>query len=158
MAIFPRVQSPCPYKGNLSDIMDGDICNLCEKPVFDLTAMSDRERVAFMAGCSSEVCVSYRFPLRPALAAAALAAALPVPAFAQDAAQVGAPEFAEDDMTIIVGGIRHPGKVAFVDDRTASADQAYDTSAAPERDAPKSELPVIYEDEPAPLRRDEPAR
>ena len=34
MAIFPKIQSPCPYKGNLSDIMDGDLCRLCKRQVF----------------------------------------------------------------------------------------------------------------------------
>ena len=36
MAVFPKVQSPCPYKGQLSEIMDGDTCRLCNRQVFDL--------------------------------------------------------------------------------------------------------------------------
>src|ERR1700760_3664773 len=68
MALYPRIESPCPYKGNLADIMDGDVCRLCKREVFDLTAMGDAERVAFMKGCAGEVCVSYRMPMRTALA------------------------------------------------------------------------------------------
>ena len=79
MAIFPKIQSPCPYKGNLSDLMDGETCRLCKRQVFDLTNMTDGERVAFMKSCTSEVCVSYKFPVRPVLAAAVVAAAVAAP-------------------------------------------------------------------------------
>src|SRR3569832_2468945 len=75
MAIFPKIQSPCPYKDNLAAIMDGDLCRLCKRQVTDLTAMSDDQRMAFMAGCTEEVCVSYRLPIRVAAAVAMAAAA-----------------------------------------------------------------------------------
>ena len=75
MPIFPRIQSPCPYKSNLAAVMDGDLCRTCNRNVFDLTAMDDGERLAFLAGCEEEVCVSYRIPVRAAFTAAALAAA-----------------------------------------------------------------------------------
>ena len=87
MAVFPKVQRQCPYKSQLAAAMDGDICRICNHQVIDLTAWSDEERIAFAAGQKEEVCISYRVPLRPALAAAALAAAaLPTMAAAQDAA------------------------------------------------------------------------
>ena len=58
MAFFPKIQSPCPYKGKLSAIMDGDVCRLCKREVFDLTHMTDGARREFLAGCANEVCVS----------------------------------------------------------------------------------------------------
>ncbi|HEV2866777.1 MAG TPA: hypothetical protein VGX37_09690, partial [Allosphingosinicella sp.] len=91
MPLFPKIQSPCPYTSQLASIMDGDVCRMCKRQVFDLTDMADGDRVAFLSGCRDEVCVSYR--LRPALAAAALAAsmvALPAAAAAQEA-EVAAP-------------------------------------------------------------------
>jgi len=130
MALFPKIQSPCPYKDQLASVMDGDQCRLCKRQVFDLTEMTDEHRVSFMAGCAAEVCVSYRLPLRPALAAAAAAAALatPMAAAAQDA---GAAEpFADIEVMVIVGGIKDLSNVEYVD--------TDETAAAPE-------LPVVYE-------------
>ena len=70
MALFPKIQSPCPYKSNLSAVMDGDFCRECKRHVTDLTAMADGERVAFLDACVEEkVCVTYRLP---AFAAAAV--------------------------------------------------------------------------------------
>lgn len=140
MAFFPKIQSPCPYKGDLATVMDGSLCRMCKREVHDLTGWSDGERVAFLAGCETEVCVSYRI-VRPALAAAALAAAsLPAAAFAQDSAapsaEAAAPAAPEqiviEDIEVMVGGIADPANVEFV-------------SAAELADIP--EVPVAYEDE-----------
>ncbi len=123
MAIFPRIQSPCPYKGDLSAIMDGEVCRLCKREVFDLTHMSDGERVDFMEGCTGKVCVQYRFAARPAVAAALVAAAIAAPtaAAACDATEV---------MVIMGGGINDPAHAEY-----------YDPSA----DAAIPPLPVVYE-------------
>ncbi len=131
MAVFPKIQSPCPYKSDLRAVMDGDFCRMCERHVFDLTAWSDDERVAFLAGCEEEVCVSYRLPLRPAVAAAALAvAALGVP--------TAAAANADDELAIIVGGIKDTQFVEYVE--TAE-------------DRARPELPVVYEDEEQPAAK-----
>lgn len=136
MAMFPKIQSPCPYKSDLAAVMDGDFCRMCKRTVFDLSAWSDGERVAFLQSCETEVCVSYRLPLRPVMAAAALAAAtMPLAAAAQDAPPAAATEAAVSiepsyETDIIVGGIKDPKNVAFVEDAA---------------DAAIPELPVIYE-------------
>lgn len=130
MAIFPRIQSPCPYRGELAAVMDGDFCRLCKRAVFDLTAMTDGERVGFLADCKTEVCVSYR--LTGAAAAAALAVGAltaPVAAAAQTAPT---PELVDVEY-IIVGGITDPDSVEFVE---TTADNAV------------PELPVEYETPP----------
>ena len=75
MAIFPKVERQCPVKDTFSNYMEGDVCRLCERQVFDLNTMSDPERKAFMASCSDEICVSYKIPLRGLAAVAALGAA-----------------------------------------------------------------------------------
>jgi predicted Fe-S protein YdhL (DUF1289 family) len=126
MAIYPKIQSPCPYIDRLSTIMDGDMCRMCKRQVFDLTDMSDGERVAFMKGCSGEVCVSYKFSVRPAIAAAALAVA----AFALPAA-AAACDATEDVLIVTGGGIRDTANVQFVEN---PADNAV------------PELPVVYDD------------
>ncbi|MEO7687838.1 MAG: hypothetical protein ABIS51_01025 [Sphingomonas sp.] len=124
MAMFPKIDSPCPYKSRLASVMDGDMCRMCKRQVFDLTEMRDEDRVAFMAGCTAdEVCVSYRIPLRPALAAAAMAVSALAPMAA--AAQ-------EQEMDIVVGGVRAPTHATFV-------------TVAANHKAPA--LPVVYEDE-----------
>src|ERR1041384_2856105 len=82
MAIFPKVQSPCPFVDRLSTMMAGDVCRACKRQVFDLSAMSDGERVAFMKGRSSRVGVSYKMRATPAVRAAMIPAGLAAPAAA----------------------------------------------------------------------------
>jgi predicted Fe-S protein YdhL (DUF1289 family) len=140
MALFPKIQSPCPYKGNLSAVMDGDFCRACKRDVVDLTAWSDEARVNFLASCETEVCVSYRLPVKSALVAAAMAAAVSaLPAAAQEVAaaqdvsvtQDADPALAyEEEQYIIVGGITDPKNTEFVEDAA---------------DAAIPEMPVIYE-------------
>lgn len=144
--MFPKIQSPCPYKSELAAVMDGDFCRMCKRNVIDLTSWSDEQRVSFLASCETEVCVSYRLPIKPALAAAAMAAAVAaLPAAAQDApaavtvADVSTSAAATPDpyegMDIIVGGIKDPKNAEFVEDAA---------------DATMPALPVVYENaEPA---------
>jgi hypothetical protein len=126
MAIFPKIQSPCPYKNELATLMDGDMCRACHRQVVDLDGFSDSARVAFLAACKSEVCVSYSFPLRPAIAAALTAAALGAPMSA------AAQEAPDDFIEIIVGGILTPSDVEFI---------------SAEQDLVAPDAQVIYEDE-----------
>ncbi|HEX8466827.1 MAG TPA: hypothetical protein VF620_03360 [Allosphingosinicella sp.] len=145
MPIFPKIQSPCPYKSNLAAVMDGEMCRACNRSVFDLTAMDDGERLAFLAGCQEEVCVSYRVPMRAAVAAAALAAAaISAPAMGQEVATPAMEVAAEldsmpEDYEIMVGGIKDPKNAEMVEVDTDT------DSAVPE-------LPIVYEDEAAPAR------
>jgi predicted Fe-S protein YdhL (DUF1289 family) len=138
MAFFPKIQSPCPYKSDLASVMDGDMCRMCKRQVIDIGAWSDDERVAFLAGCETEVCVSYALPLRPALAAAALAAAM-LPAAAAAQAPDPAIEDSGMEMIVVAGGITDPRNVEFV---------------AAEDIADLPDVPVSYEDEaPAPAAK-----
>lgn len=141
MARFPKIDSPCPYKSQLAAVLDGDFCRMCKREVFDLSGWSDGERSAFLSGCETDVCVRYTLPVRPALAAAALAAAMvSAPAYAQDAApaavETGMPD--EELDWVIVGGIKDP--------KSAKLVQVEDPA-----DAALPELPVIF-DEPAETR------
>ena len=138
MPLFPKVDSPCPYKSRLSAVMDGDFCRMCRRQVFDLTAMSDAERGAFLSGCAEEVCVSYRLPLRTAIAAAALATSVTAnPASARQPAappaELEIPDelYEASDLVIVVGGIRDPAKAEWVEAK---------------EDVTLPELPVVHED------------
>lgn len=119
--MFPRIQRPCPFKDNLSEVMNGDVCRVCTRKVYDLNAMSAAERATFLASCSGEVCVSYS--LRPAILAAASVVALAMPAAAQD------PNLSEE--VIMVGGI-DAARIEYVADPNAVS--------APD-------MPIVYEDE-----------
>lgn len=141
MAVFPKVQRQCPYKSERAAAMDGDICRICDHQVIDLTDWSDEERIAFAAGRTESVCISYRVPLRPALAAAALAAAaLPAMAAAQDAAAPPAAQAPEEDphysdivgIFAPIGAVKDPANTGLV--------TAEELAAIPE-------VPVAYEDE-----------
>lgn len=126
MAIFPKVESPCPYKGKLSDIMDGDICRLCKREVVDINGFNDAERVAFLKACgNTEVCITYKFPVRAAAAALLAAAAMSVPMAA------AAQDMELEDEMIIVGGITDPSNAVFVSDK---------------EDESVPELQVVYDD------------
>ena len=101
MAVYPLISSPCPYKGPLSDIMDGDICRLCHKQVHDLTDMTDEQRRTLMNACADDLCVSYKVTARTAatLAALAVAAVGGLPAAAQPPASDR-----DDDIIVVVSG------------------------------------------------------
>ncbi len=125
MAIFPKIQSPCPYKANLAAMMDGDMCRMCKRQVHDITDWTDTQRVSFLAGCSEEVCVSYTLPVKVAAAAAMAIATLaaPMAAAAQDCP--------DTEVYVIVGGIHDPANTEMVE---TAADKAM------------PQLPVVYED------------
>jgi len=135
MALFPKIQSPCPYKANLAAVMDGDMCRMCRRQVRDLTEMSDAQRLAFFAGCADEeVCVSYRLPVRRIAAATAALATLATP-------MAAAAQAAPENIEVVVGGITDIGAVAFVEDPA---------------DAALPDLPVLVEaDASAPPAQDE---
>jgi len=61
MARFPKIDQPCPLGIDEQRRIDG-YCSRCEKPVHDLTAFDDDERVAFMRSNTGPLCVSYRVP------------------------------------------------------------------------------------------------
>jgi hypothetical protein len=105
MPIFPKIQSSCPYKGPLADILEGDMCRLCQRRVVDLDPLTDAERVAFLAACETQVCVTYK--LRPVIAAAMTAAALGAPfsAAAQDT---------DVEAILVVGGMIEPAQIEFI--------------------------------------------
>lgn len=125
MAVYPLIDSPCPWKGRLSEIMEGDTCRLCHRQVHDLTGMSGADRRAFLKACSGEVCVSYRVAAGTALALTALAAS----------ALASPPAVAQTDPTehadvIVIGGIKDGSKAVLIED---------------ENDKAIPELPIVFE-------------
>jgi hypothetical protein len=151
MSLFPKIQSPCPYKGKLSDIVDGDICRLCDREVHDITAMSTADRRTLVAACSGEICVSYRLVAKSAIAAAALGASLGSPAFTQS--EPPTPTEATDgdfclegDVIIVAaGGLKAPEAVEWL---------------AVDLDEARPAMPVVYEEDvepavPQPARPDD---
>lgn len=159
MARFPRIQSPCPYKGNLADIMVGSMCQLCHRNVVDLTAMTDGERHALVSGCAEEICVSYSLSAKTVLAAAALGAGFGMAgvAHAQDAAptEVASAEAAvadedPEEMWIIVGGLRAPDQAVWVDTDKPEGmaelpviEEAADEDRAPKKPVEPANTPLI---------------
>jgi hypothetical protein len=110
--MFPVIQSPCPYKGDLADIVDGGVCRLCKREVYDLTDMAEPERVAFLQGCEDAICVSYTVTARTALAALALgAAAVATPVAAADRSDNIAPSLPR---YALAGGITVPRQAQWV--------------------------------------------
>lgn len=146
---FPRIQSPCPYKGNIAAILENDICRLCKREVFDLTDMSEKEQASFFKSCSGDVCVRYSLPVRGAAVASLALAATALPAAAQeisqadisvsysnfDDLQITPSEICPDEEwsdVIFVGGIKDVSAIEMID---------------PSDEVDLADLPVIYLDE-----------
>jgi hypothetical protein len=142
MSLFPRVQSPCPYKGKFADIMQGNQCRLCKREVVDITDMTDEARKSFLDACDTEVCISYRVGAKSALAAMAMSAvAVPTAAAAQDSEEPATTTedgaaaeieeyFYDPSMVIVVGGMKKPGEAEWLKDAPKREHQA-GTSALP---------------------------
>ena len=58
--MYPRIDSPCPLKTIQFPEQGNFSCSVCSREVHDLSAMSERQRYAFLRQCSGEVCVSYK--------------------------------------------------------------------------------------------------
>jgi hypothetical protein len=118
MAPFPTIQRPCPYLDRLDTVIDAGFCRMCSREVHDLTAMDERERAGFLAACGGDACVSYRMNVKPALAAAMIAAsaavlAAPQAALAKDqylhrSHQRQKPVQAPNVPILVAGGITAP--------------------------------------------------
>ena len=138
MARFPKIQSPCPYKGDISDILENDVCRLCKREVFDLTAMSDVEQERFFANCGGEVCVSYSVPLRAAVAASLLVAAgTGTAAFAGENPEQEQTVHEQVDVVVVTaGGIRHPENITYIDLEPVEVQQSVPEDADTETEDP----------------------
>lgn len=147
MARVPVIESPCPIANRPLPAGTRDHCSQCDRTVHNLDRMSAGERVAFMKGCSGNVCVAYtvRVPAsglrKRAFAAAALtvAALAALPAAAQESPVVGhspvadsngLPACDEFDEIILTGGVSKGEDATWTDDG---------------KDAP-AELPTIEDD------------
>jgi hypothetical protein len=78
MIQFPPIQRPCPYIDRLDAVIDAGFCRMCRREVHDLTAMDERERAGFLAACGGDACVSCTMNVKPAVAAALIAASAAV--------------------------------------------------------------------------------
>jgi hypothetical protein len=124
MNMLPVIQSPCPYKGQLADIIDGSLCKLCKREVFDLTPMTVAERRALLQNCEGEVCVSYTVTALAALALGAAVVATPVAAADRsDNIALSLPRFA------VAGGITVPRQAKWVKHRPATKPPKSSTAA-----------------------------
>jgi predicted Fe-S protein YdhL (DUF1289 family) len=132
MAIFPKIQSPCPVRASIGAYMDGEDCRLCKRQVHDMTGWSDDHRKAFLRECGGEVCVSYRLRATVAALAAFAAAAAPMPAAAHDEPVMIDIQVEMD--FVVMGGITDPSAAQFVDSETGE-------------DAALAKLPVVFDDE-----------
>ncbi len=144
MARFPKIQSPCPYKANLADYLEHDVCRMCKRQVHNLSAMSDSQRENFLSSCSEQVCVTYKLPARAMLGAALIATSLQyAPAAASEFAHSGdngpwlssaaaqAVQDCDSLEVIMVGGIKNMSEAQYIDT---------------EADLRTPEIPVIYDD------------
>jgi hypothetical protein len=140
MALFPKIDQPCPLGIDEQKRIDG-YCGRCNKAVHSLTAMSESDRLAFLGNATGPVCVSYRVNVRRSvgagLGAAALALSMAGPLYATDAPQIlqsatgghavdaaqtsadapaTPPVVEENHEVILAGGVSNPADAEFVDE------------------------------------------
>jgi hypothetical protein len=149
MAIYPIVDQQCPFKKELAAHMQGDFCTICDKQVVDLSPMTDDERVAFVESRTGDVCVSYKLPLKRAIAAAALSAmVVPMAAAAQDASAEAAQNATEnyDEGEIVgvfsVGAIKKQGKRIYIETAEDLALPELPIATEPDTNPPKPDNPT----------------
>lgn len=95
MALFPRIDSPCPLSQAEQRGIDGH-CARCDRHVHKLDGLDDAQRQALLASARGSLCVSYRVPRRElarsggrfgvAIAATLIASTV---AYADDPAPIG---------------------------------------------------------------------
>ena len=140
MASYPKVESRCPLQNAQAraTAFDGDFCRACDRRVHDLSAMNDAQRVAFMAQCSGEVCVSYTVSKHRSaskLAQGALAATLATMAASGALIATSAaadPLICDTEIEVIVGGIKSAEDAEWLELEPLAVD-------APE-------LPIVWDD------------
>jgi hypothetical protein len=147
MAIYPIVDQQCPFKKELAAHMQGDFCTICDTQVVDLSPMTDGERVAFVESRTGDVCVSYKLPLKRAIAAAALSAmAVPMAAAAQDAPTDAAQSETENDIigsfAFPVGAIKKQGKRKYIETVEDMALPELPIATEPDANPPKPNNPT----------------
>ena len=66
MARVPVITSPCPLRWNAAPQPGRDFCGQCQRRVHNLDLLDESQRVAFLSGCDSKVCVFYTVHRRQA--------------------------------------------------------------------------------------------
>lgn len=94
----PRVLSPCPQPPTFASGAKSQHCTLCQKTVYNLSAMSAAERAA-LAQAAGTPCVRYAMWMPVALA---LATGAPASENDPDVVVLSPPEA---EQTVVVGGI-----------------------------------------------------
>jgi hypothetical protein len=142
MAVFPKIDRPCPLGIDEQKRIDG-YCGRCDKVVHALNGMSGDERVSLLRSAKGPLCVSYRLPARRVAGAglgAALALSIVMPAFAKEPTLLGTfgsppsdpagePQFTpavnspstsgdseKIEFITVTGGVSNPSDANFVDD------------------------------------------
>jgi len=127
MARVPVVETPCPIAGKGLPAGATEHCTLCERTVHNLDRMNERERRAFMSGCSGKVCVAYtvKVPVRhrglgaaslAAIALVALPAAAGTPAMSPMPAANDLPDCDELGEVVVTGGVTQGDQAEWADD------------------------------------------
>ena len=139
MTRVPVITSPCPLRWNAAPQPGKDFCGQCQRRVYNLDALTDAQRVAFLSGCDAKVCVFYTVR-RPRAAAATLGLGLAAvgaltagaaPAQEVQAENPVAGEYCDPlEDVVITGGAVADASLQWVDEAEAQA-------------PPKPDLPQI---------------
>jgi hypothetical protein len=130
MTRVPVITSPCPLRWNAAPRAGKDFCGQCQRRVHNLDALTEDQRVAFLGGCETTVCVFYTVR-RPRAAAATLGLGLAaVGALAAGAAPAQeaqtenpvAGEYCDPfDEVVVTGGVVPDAGLQWIDEAEAQA-------------------------------------
>ncbi|MBL8297042.1 MAG: hypothetical protein JNN30_01735 [Rhodanobacteraceae bacterium] len=135
MPSFPKIDTPCPLRWKRAPTKGGDYCSTCQRHVLNLDTLNDAQRRALVAGCATDICVSYTVTRRRlATAGLGLATALGINLAAAEVAPDRSPveaqslipsevraDCATDEkeapelVEVLVGGIRSPHDAEWVE-------------------------------------------
>lgn len=122
MALFPRIDSPCPLSADEQWAIDGR-CARCDKHVHALNEMNSAQRPDLLAAASGPLCVSYKVSAAQALRMSGVGFAMAATLVAATGIAAEAPVYPADEadyekleFIIITGGVDDPADAAWIDD------------------------------------------
>lgn len=122
MALFPRINSPCPLSADEQKAVDGR-CARCDKHVHALNEMNSAQCAELLAAASGPLCVSYKVSAAQALRMSGVGFAMAATLVAGAAVAADAPVYPANEagsekleFIIITGGVDDPTDAAWIDD------------------------------------------
>lgn len=136
--MFPKIESPCPLKAIQFPEFGNFQCDVCQREVHDLSAMSAAQRGEFLQLCAGqEVCVSYKQRMKYSTLKKKAAVGI----FVLGVSGLATAALASDDdneadpdsycLTVVGGGIKLPASIEDIQYVEDAAEDESETALIP---------------------------